>query len=151
MVLCARGGVHLLRRRHAHVATGRLVRVRPQGRAAHLHRRNARGQGAGRLPALPVRGLSARSGRTCDRTSPAAAARDAPRHGTTDPDRLTQRDGHPRTARPTPRPLTGQPTTARPLTSTSGRAPVRRVTLMNTGSVSRERPLLCPPAPFLAL
>src|SRR3954469_1781577 len=50
VVLCPRGGVHRLRRRHAHVVAGRLVRVRPQRRAAHLHRRNARSQGADRLP-----------------------------------------------------------------------------------------------------
>src|SRR5215203_1039579 len=49
--------------------------VRPQGRAAHVHRRDARGQGPDRLPAVPVRGLPARSRRTRRRASPAAAPR----------------------------------------------------------------------------
>ena len=59
----------------APVAPGRLVRVRPQGRAAHLHRRDRRSEGADRLPALPLRGLPARGRRAGDRAGAAAAAR----------------------------------------------------------------------------
>jgi quercetin dioxygenase-like cupin family protein len=81
----------------------------PKGGAAHLHRGVARGEGPGRLPALPVRGLPARSWRTGGRAGPAAAARGSAGHGATAPDRRAQRDADPRTSRPASRPLSGQP------------------------------------------
>ena len=81
----------LLGRRHPPVPEGRLVRVRPQGRAAHLLRRGRRSEGAGRLRADAVRGIPARGRRAGPRARPAAAARRPPGHGAARPDRQAQR------------------------------------------------------------
>ena len=95
--------------RHASVPEGRLVRVRPQGRAAHLLRRGRRGEGAGRLRADAVRGIPARSRRARSRARPAAAARRPPGHGAARPDRQAKRVRDPRPPRPASRPLTRRP------------------------------------------
>ena len=99
------GEFHLLRRRHTPVAPGRLVRLRAQGRAPHLHRRLERREGAHRLPAVPVRGLPQRGRRAGSRASAAAAARGAAGHGAAAAYRCAQRDGDSRPCRPATRAL----------------------------------------------
>ncbi len=74
----------------------RLVRVRPQGRAAHLLRRGGRSKGAGRLRADAVRRIPARGRRAGPRTRPAAAGRGPPGHGAAAPDRPAKRVRDPR-------------------------------------------------------
>ena len=64
--------------RHPPVPEGRLVWLRPQGRAAHLLRRGRRREGAGRLRADAVRGIPAGSRRARPRARPAAAAEGHP-------------------------------------------------------------------------
>ena len=91
--------------RHATVPEGRLVRVRPQGRAAHLLRRGRRSEGAGRLRADAVRGIPARSRRAGPRARPAATDRGPPGHGAARPDRKAKRVRDPRPARPPARTL----------------------------------------------
>ena len=90
MVLRPRGRDHLLGRRHETVADGRLVRVRPQGGAAHLLRGDRWSQGAGRVRADAVRGIPTRGRTARPRTRAAAASRRPPRHGPPDPDREAQ-------------------------------------------------------------
>ena len=85
---------------------GRLVRVRPQGRAAHLLRRRRRSESAGRVRADAVRGIPARSRRARPRARPAAADRRPPGHGAARPDRQAKRVRDPRPPRPPARPLT---------------------------------------------
>src|SRR5204863_1199590 len=105
VVLRARRRVHCLRWRDALVAPGRLVRVRAQGRAAHLHGGDRRSESPDRLSTVPVRGLPARGRRTGGRAGAAATAPGSPGHGATTPDRRAQRDGDPRTSRAAPRAL----------------------------------------------
>ena len=86
--------------------TAGIVRVRPQGRAAHLLRRRRRSEGAGRVRADAVRGIPARGRRARSRARAAAAARRPARHGAADPDREAKRLRDPRPPRPPARPLT---------------------------------------------
>ena len=50
-------GVHRLLRRATTLAPSGLLRLRTQGGAPHLHRRDGRGKGLDRVPAIPLRGF----------------------------------------------------------------------------------------------